>query len=350
MLYCGIDVHKKSSVIHIMDEKCKKVAASTIPTTPTAYERFFEKYQGDIHIAMEIGRATFTLCDTLSNLRIPVHVVNSTENSFISKSLKKSDKEDAWKLSYQLNKDILPEPVYVPDRLIRHIRSLNHQRYYLVKRQTSIITTTHSLLECHCIKSLKSSMKHPCGWERLKEEITDSGLLFQFMIYMEQHAVLYAHIRRVEEQINAVIQQAEQLQKMKDQLISIPGVGEHTSNVLIGIIGDISRFKSSRHLVSYLGLSPIMRQSGEKTGTGFGITKKGNSLARGYLTQGAVAILRSKQLEAKPLQDWYQKIRVKKGWAKARIALARKMVSIIYGVLKQEEIYDMEKVTLKTAA
>ena len=66
----------------------------------------------------------------------------------------------------------------------------------------------------------------------------------------------------------------------------------------------------------------------------------GNSLLRGYLTQVAVAVLRSRCTDALPLQFWYERLRKKKGWRTARVALARKMTAIAFGVLKTNRPFD----------
>lgn len=77
MLYCGIDVHKKSSVIHILSEDGKKIKTATIESSPAAYLEFFRAYKGKAKVALEIGKAAFTLSDSFKELGIPVHIVNT---------------------------------------------------------------------------------------------------------------------------------------------------------------------------------------------------------------------------------------------------------------------------------
>jgi hypothetical protein len=74
---------------------------------------------------------------------------------------------------------------------------------------------------------------------------------------------------------------------------------------------------------------------------------RGNSRLRGYFVQASVALLSSRNSKAQSLKEWYERIRRKKGRRTARIALARKLGLIAFGVLKTNTPYDPVKVTKK---
>jgi transposase len=130
-----------------------------------------------------------------------------------------------------------------------------------------------------------------------------------------------------------------------DLLESIPGIGLMTISAIIAYMGDISRFHDSRSVCSYFGLVPRVRESGEQKG-GSRITKCGNSLLRGYLLQGALTILRYKSKpETIGFIDFYTGIKIRRGWKKARVALARKLLSVAFGVIKHHQCFDPKKMT-----
>lgn len=173
----------------------------------------------------------------------------------------------------------------------------------------------------------------------------DPLLISQFMLQYDQFKLLKAQISQVEKGLLFQLDQTPRLHTMVQQLLTIPGMGPITSSALIGCIGDINRFKSGRQIVSYLGLCPKVRESAGKSLSNGGITKRGNSRLRGYFVQAAVALLCSRNSNAQPLKEWYERIRRKKGWRTARVALARKLALISFGVLKTNTPYDPLKVS-----
>jgi transposase len=80
------------------------------------------------------------------------------------------------------------------------------------------------------------------------------------------------------------------------RLATIPGVGPITATALVVVIGDISRFRSGRHLAAYLGLVPQQHASGGKERLGT-IGKRGNSYLRTLLAHGARAVVRLLRLQ-----------------------------------------------------
>ncbi len=64
---------------------------------------------------------------------------------------------------------------------------------------------------------------------------------------------------------------------------SIPSIGERLSIRLLAEIGDISKYNSSKALIAYAGLDPMIMQSGKQSGEHMHITKKGNSFLRSSL-------------------------------------------------------------------
>ena len=107
---------------------------------------------------------------------------------------------------------------------------------------------------------------------------------------------------------------------------------------MIGQVEDISRFHSARELCRYVGLTCAVRQSGKTMHMGH-INKCGNGRLRGYMTQAALHLLRHAQSDD-PLVKWYMQVKSRRGWRKARVALARKLVAVCYGILKHRTPYD----------
>jgi transposase len=107
-------------------------------------------------------------------------------------------------------------------------------------------------------------------------------------------------------------------------LEEIPGMGPFIALLLVAEIGDLRRFPTAQHLVSYLGLAPSRYASGERRGRGE-ITKQGSSLLRWALVQAAHVAARSPRFAG-----FYERPRERQGTAKALGALARKLATISY--------------------
>ena len=120
-----------------------------------------------------------------------------------------------------------------------------------------------------------------------------------------------------------------------ENLTSIKGIGSLSATVLLTVIGKISDFADENKLAAYLGLVPRIANSNESERSGR-ITKQGNKLARtalvqcGLVARGTVPICKASMNESKNCR----------GGGKAKIALARKLVKIVYDTLKIQWVFD----------
>ncbi len=117
--------------------------------------------------------------------------------------------------------------------------------------------------------------------------------------------------------------------------MSIPGVGFTIGSSILAEIGDISQFESPKHLVSWAGLAPAVYESAGKTSHGH-ITKRGSKYLRTMLIEAAQSIARGKPNR---LKHFFSRIQSRKGYKKAVVALARKLLSIIHHLLSNREKY-----------
>ena len=113
---------------------------------------------------------------------------------------------------------------------------------------------------------------------------------------------------------------------------AINGVGKISAAVLVAEIGDITRFPTPAHLCSWCGLTPKHRESDLKTRRGR-ISKQGSRLVRATLIEGISRYHGGDVLDAQ-----YHKIAKRRGKNKARVALARKVLTLVYYGLRDGEI------------
>jgi len=120
--------------------------------------------------------------------------------------------------------------------------------------------------------------------------------------------------------------------------MSVPGIGELGAATLIAEIGNFKDFASGDKLASWLGLVPIVYHSADKYHNGR-ITKRGSKVARWILTQIAQAAARTKNSK---LKEFFNRKKKSIGHAKAIIALARKIATIIWHLITNDEMYEDE--------
>jgi hypothetical protein len=119
------------------------------------------------------------------------------------------------------------------------------------------------------------------------------------------------------------------------RLMTIGGINMPVAAGLLSAIGDIARFPSAERLVSYLGLDPRVRQSGDKPAQHGRISKQGRAHARGMLVEAAWAAA----VTPGPLRAFYLRVQGRKGKQVAAVATARKIAVLAWHLLTKQEDY-----------
>jgi hypothetical protein len=121
-------------------------------------------------------------------------------------------------------------------------------------------------------------------------------------------------------------------------LMTLPGVGIQVATSLVAAIGDITRFAEADKLASYLGLVPSTRQSANKCFHG-PITKAGRSHTRWMLIEAAHTAAR----DPGPLGHFFNKVRRRKNYNVAVVAIARKLALLAWHLLTSGRPYRYAK-------
>ena len=151
---------------------------------------------------------------------------------------------------------------------------------------------------------------------------------------------LEARLQSVEKRLEALASQTPAVARLR----SIPGIGLLTATAMVGFVGDVERFHSSRHFASYLGLTPREHSSGNLRRLGR-ISKRGNVYLRTLLIHGARSLLWSahrKSITPSPLQRWGLHIHEQRGYNKATVALANKLARRVWAVWNRDSDYQAD--------
>lgn len=185
---------------------------------------------------------------------------------------------------------------------------------------------SHGKLGREKADEIKSAARSSCG-----VSIAASAFSFQIKLLIDQIDFIEGQVSEVEARIRAGIEEVEPL------ILTIPGIGYTLGAQIVSEIGDVRRFRNAAAIVKYAGINPSISQSGKFSSEENHITKQGSPYLRRALYLAAMAQLKLKS----PFYDYYAKKRADgKSHREALVAVARKLVHVIYAVLSKQEPYD----------
>ena len=173
----------------------------------------------------------------------------------------------------------------------------------------------------------------------IKEAAADTfGIKIAQDAFSFQLKQLIDRMNFLDKQIEALdCQILEYYEKFDCYLHTIPGIGMIAAATILAEIGDINRFKSSSALVAFAGIDPTVRQSGEFSSTHNHMSKRGSP----YLRHAIFLAATTCSFHNSPLNAYYKKKRDQgKHHLTATGAVARKLPSVIYAVLRDSKPYE----------
>jgi transposase len=324
MRYIGIDLHTTQLTI------CAKAADGTEEVKEIKLDLvgdFVDKLDVTDHVAFEAtGNSLFLQNKLLEKLPSEnVVAVNTLQFKLISKSVKKTDKNDARLLAEYLSKDMLPEARLRNER-DSQILNLIETRDMLVSATTAFKNQIHNILLKVGVKLKSSDLTSKKKRDKLVERFGLSGM-YQFQVEFALNQIAYnqGEADKLELKLDELKLEVKQI----ENLTSICGIGTKSAMGIKAIIGEIEDFETPDKLVAYVGLCPRVSNSNETVCHGR-ITKRGNKLIRKLLVQCAWVSIRYNPV----LKKFYTVLKKKKPAGKAIIAVARKLVHQIFYTLK----------------
>ena len=327
MLYIGMDVHKRTLQVCVLDESGTRRIDTKIANDKKDLLDFFDRFSSQASVALEASHNWGMIYDLLKDVGHDVHICHSREARLIGMSRVKTDRNDALRLALLLKGDLLPE-AYVPSIDCRELRELVRSRASLRRMGTRFKNRIHAILTNNWIRHNYSDLFGVKGRQFLRGLEISEGKKMIVISNLEMLESTERQITYLEEEIK----RRAHLDLRAMLLTTIPGIAEFTALVILSEIGDISRFYRAESLVSYAGLHPSEDSSGESVRRGH-ITKEGSRWLRWVLVEAAQHAIRQQG----KIQDLYLRLLPKKGHNRAIVAAAREMlVSIFYMLLRME--------------
>jgi transposase len=340
-IYVGIDSHLKSWKVTIMSEEMELRNFSQEPDSKKLSSFLRKHYPGaDYKCVYEAGFAGFNAQRELKSEGISCMVIHPADVPTSDKEKRqKSDRIDSRKLVRGLkNGDF--KAIYVPEIQQQQDRSLLRINDKITRDITRVKNRIKFFLMFFGIAipaefQGKNWTKGFVSWlEKVKPG--EQGNI-SFEIVLEEFKLLKQQGTRLDKQIKELSEQCRYKDKVK-QLCSIPGIGRLTAMILLTEIGDVNRFPTLKELSSYFGLIPNCHDSGETKRTGR-MTKRGNRYLKYILIEVSWMAIR---YDSSLLLTYKSAVRMMDS-NKAIIKVARKMLNRIRFVLKNKEIYQVNR-------
>lgn len=340
--YIGLDVSMKTTFICILDESDAIVHEGHIETDPHAIADYLDR-QGvkNCILGFESGSLTHYLMNGFKERGLHAVCMDARKLSPILSTMKvnKTDKNDALGIA-QVLKSKMYSPVHCKPEASIEKGVLLSGRKTLVQQQVQLKNTVRGLLKQFGMRL--GSIGNKSFSKEIKkqlEQLTD----------MCKNAILplldvFDHIVKEIENFDQKVRQLAHADAEVQRLMTIPGVGPVTALTFKNEIFDPSRFKDSKSVGAYLGMTPTQYASGETQRQGR-ISKCGSTELRSLLVEaGIVLITRSRKWSK--LKAWGLKIMRKKGIKKAALAVGRKLAVIMHRMMiqKTEFVYGEQKV------
>ena len=301
-----------------------------IQTTPEQLELFGQSLGRDDRVVLEVTGNAWEVARIIETHVAEVIVVSPSDTG-IRQARAKTDRLDARTLAKLLATGSL-EGLWMPDERTRALRRRLQRRSQLVRARTRAKNEVHGALIRRLVRKPKVSDLFGLAGRRWldglelpdeERETVDSAL--RQIDFLEQE------LKEAERVIASDALGTVEIRR----LMSVPGVNVITAATFWAAIGDVSRFRSSRGLVGYLGLDPRVRQSGPGPAKHGRISKQGSAPARYALVEAAWSVVR----QPGPLRAFYERIRGRRGHQVAIVASARKLAVLFWHLLTKQEDY-----------
>jgi transposase len=344
-----MDVDKHSIHVALYDHN------NNIKTMKTSYDARHvmnyvnKQYPGQrVLYAYEAGPTGFGLYDEITKAGNTCFVVSASSIPHASNERVKTNRIDSEKIAESLRSGHL-RSIHVPTEAYRELRHLGHLRDTYVSQYSRTKQRIKSLLLLEGIAFPGKDSQERWNNQaiaKLQELGCSNTLRFKLDSYLGDLVYHHHHTLETSKQIRDYCKKNEELSRNMEFLKSLPGIGVTTAHQLLARIGDWRQLTHPNQIGAFLGLVTSERSTGDDIDRG-SITKLGDCRLRNKLIQCAWISIRTD----KELKEFYERIyksHTKKYAARiAIVAVARKLTTRIYAVLKEQRNYEIrEKVTL----
>ncbi|HEU4688872.1 MAG TPA: IS110 family transposase [Vicinamibacterales bacterium] len=322
--YAGIDVSLERSSVCVVDATGRIVREAKVASEPEALAGFFAGLGLAVtRIGLEAGPLSQWLHAGLSEAGFEAVLLETRHvKAALSAMIVKTDRKDARGIA-QLLRMGWYRPVHCKSPPAQEVRALLVGRKLLQGKLLDVELGIRGLLRGFGLKlgevskgRFAARVRELVAGQPMLERVVEPMLRAREALRCEFHVLHRAVLAIVRE--DAVCR----------RLMSVPGVGALVAITFTSAVDDPARFRRSRSLGAYFGLTPKRYQSGETDVTG-GISKAGDTMVRTALYEAANVML-TRAGKFSTLKRWALEVAKRRGPRRAKVALARKLATVLH--------------------
>jgi transposase len=332
--YAGIDVSLKESSVCVLDAKAKVIREAKVASEPEALIAWFAQLGLAMElIGLEAGPLSQWLFAAMKEAGLAVELL---ETRHVRNALKtmpvKTDRKDARGIA-ELMRIGWFRPVHCKSMSAQETRAILTARKLVDTKLHDVEMSLRGILRGFGLKVGKTT---PTQFASRIRELVSGHANLQVIAdsLLAIHAVSLREFKGFEKRVRTMARHNEQARL----LMSTTGVGAVISLTYVAAIDDPARFESSKTVGAHYGMTPKKYQSGETEYDGR-ISKIGDASVRMALWQAAHVIL-TRPVKGSALKSWGLSIAKRRGMAKAKVALARKLAVVMHRMLADAKSFD----------
>jgi transposase len=329
MTFVGCDLHTRQQQVAVLDTTTGEIHEHHLPHDGTAVEDFYAALPRPVTVGIESTGYAIWFHTLMQRLGHTVLVGDAAKIRAMVVRKTKTDRRDALHILDLLRHDRFPT-IWIPDPATRDLRALLMHRIRLVRIQTMLKNGLHAIALNQGL-ARGSTLFRKAGIAQLQALTLPPYTTQRRNQSLDLLSALRAHLDHLDDAIAA----AALAHPDAPRLLTHPGVGPLTALAAVVVLGTVSRFPDSKHVVSYVGLAPALNASADKYRLGK-ITKQGSTLLRFVLGQAATHAARLDP----DLKRTYFTLMHRRGRSKAKVAVARKLLVRLFIMLRDQIDYD----------
>ena len=328
MRFIGCDLHAAQQSIAMLDGETGAVIEKTLKHEGESVREFYASIPAPVVVGIEATGSMGWFLRLMEELAIECRVGHPSAIRKAETRRQKHDRRDAALLLRLLAEGRFPA-IWMPSPEDRDLRSLLLHRHQWVRMRTRVQNALHAIAMAHGIR------RGHALWNREGQALLASLPLTPHTADRRSELqALYQHLNARVDRLDKQVQDMANQRARARLLMTHPGVGPVTALATEVFVGDPARFRDGKALASYVGLIPREYSSGTRQRLG-ALSKQGNPFVRFLWCEAAGHAVRRDP----DLQRFYRRKAVQKGFAKARVAAARKLGIRLWIMLRDQIDY-----------
>ena len=332
MIHVGVDLHQRFCYLTAVKASGEVLRQQAVVNEGESLRRWLQELPRPRQVVVEACGFWPAFVRAVESEADQLVMVHGQAVKAIAWAKLKNDRVDSATLAHLSRCDLLPQ-AWIADEATRQLRLRVRLRVGLGQQRARA-------------KNLLQSVLHQEGF---RKPVTDvfgrrgRQWLGEIGLSAAGREVVRVQLRLIDEMEKLIAEQERELTKLAAAdararwLQTVPGIGPYSAMVILAEMGDVRRFASKRSLANYAGLVPRVRESAGKRSYGH-MTRAGSETLRWIMLQVAqVAVRHSPAARA-----YYQRLKARKPAQVALVAVARKLLTVVWVLLRQGVVYEDE--------